>query len=120
MPVCKATIAAFLVGIVRGVTGSNVLASVARHALIVYTVFALTQFGKAVQLTANTFLILLGVIALAAAIVFGIGGRLVAQEILEKAYHRSSEVIGKPSTRRGDNQGRVDERPDARRVRRDE
>jgi hypothetical protein len=52
---------------------------------------------------------------LAAAIVFGIGGLLVAQEILEKAYHRSSEVIGKPSTSRGDNQGRVDERPDARR-----
>jgi hypothetical protein len=55
-----------LAGIARGVTGSDVVASAARYALIVYAVFAaLTQLGMAVQLTANTFLILLGAIALA-------------------------------------------------------
>jgi len=61
----------------------------------VYAVFAaLTQLGIAVQLTANTFLIVLGAVALAAAIAFGIGGREVARDILEKAYNRSDEVQG--------------------------
>lgn len=79
-----------LAGIVRGATGSDLLASVAHYAVIVYAVFAaLTQLGIAVQLTANTFLILLGAIALAAAIAFGIGGQGVARDILEKAYRRS-------------------------------
>jgi hypothetical protein len=71
------------------------LASVAQYAIIVYAAFAaLTQLGIAVQLTANTFLILLGGVALAAALAFGIGGRDVAQDILQKAYNRSSEVTG--------------------------
>ena len=52
---------------------------------------ALTQLGIAVQLTANTFLIVLGAVALAAALAFGIGGREVAGDILEKAYGRIDE-----------------------------
>jgi hypothetical protein len=68
----------------------------------VYAVFAaLTQLGVAVQLTANTFLILLGAVALAAAIAFGLGGREVARDILEKAYNRSDEVAGDTTERRG-------------------
>jgi small-conductance mechanosensitive channel len=91
--ILAALLANFLSGIVRGATGSDVLASVARYAIIVYAVFAaLTQLGIAVQLTANTFLILLGAVALAAAIAFGIGGREVARDILEKAYNRSDEA----------------------------
>ena len=43
------------------------------------------------QLTANTFLIVLGAVALAAAIAFGIGGREVARDILEKAYGHVDE-----------------------------
>jgi hypothetical protein len=71
-------------------TGSDLLASVARYAIIVYAAFAaLTQLGIAVQLTANTFLILLGAVALAAAIAFGSGGREVARQIIEKGYKRS-------------------------------
>ncbi len=74
----------------------------AQAAIIVYAVFAaLTQLGIAVQLTANTFLILLGAVALAAALAFGIGGREVAREIIEKAYNRSDEVTNRPSTGRG-------------------
>src|ERR687889_1837440 len=91
--VLAALLANFVSGIVRGATGSDILSSIARYAIIVYAVFAaLTQLGIAVQLTANTFLILLGAVALAAAIAFGIGGREVAREILEKAYNRSDEA----------------------------
>jgi hypothetical protein len=50
-----------------------------------------------VQLTAPTFLILLGGVALAAALAFGIGGREVAGEIIQKAYDRSNEVTGSSS-----------------------
>src|SRR5919112_1561021 len=71
-------------------------------AIIVYAVFAaLTQLGIAVQLTANTFLIVLGAVALAAAIAFGIGGREVARDILEKAYNRSSDEVEGGSTTQG-------------------
>ena len=88
--ILAALLANFLSSIVRGATGSGILASVARYAIIVYAVFAaLTQLGVAVELTAPTFLIVLGAVALAAAIAFGIGGREVAREILEKAYSRS-------------------------------
>src|ERR671939_801384 len=93
--ILAALLSNFLAGIVRGATGSEVLASVARYAIIVYAVFAaLTQLGIAVQLTANTFLVVLGAVALAGALAFGIGGREVARDILEKAYNRSDEVQG--------------------------
>jgi small-conductance mechanosensitive channel len=98
--VLAALLANFVSGIVRGATGSGILASVVQYAIIVYAVFAaITELGIAVQLTAPTFLILLGAVALAAAIAFGIGGREVAQDILEKAYGRSSEVAGSSSGR---------------------
>src|ERR671911_3031199 len=91
--ILAALLANFVSGIVRGATGSDILSNIAQYAIIVYAVFAaLTQLGVAVQLTANTFLILLGAVALAAAIAFGIGGREVAGDILEKAYNRSDEV----------------------------
>src|SRR5215203_5950077 len=103
--ILAALLANFVSGIVRGATGSDVLASVARYAIIVYAVFAaLTQLGVAVQLTANTFLIVLGAVALAAAIAFGIGGREVARDVLQRTYNRSDEA-----TDGGDN------RPTARR-----
>src|SRR5215207_2929828 len=101
-----------IAGIVRGATGSETLSSIARYAIIVYAVFAaLTQLGIAVQLTANTFLIVLGAVALAGAIAFGIGGREVARDILEKAYNRSSEEVtsdssGRPGSTTGGTTGR--------------
>ena len=97
--ILAALLANFVSGIVRGATGSDLLASVAQYAIIVYAVFAaITELGIAVTLTAPTFLILLGAVALAAAIAFGIGGREVAQDILQKAYYRSNEVMSSSGT----------------------
>src|ERR687897_3478141 len=91
--ILAALLSNFLAGIVRSATGSDVLASIARYAILVYAVFAaLTQLGIAVQLNANTFLILLGAVALAAAIAFGLGSREVARDIVEKAYDRRNEA----------------------------
>ena len=88
-------LANFLAGIVRGATGSGILASIVQYGVIVYAVFAaLTQLGIAVTLTAPTFLILLGAVAFALAIAFGIGGREVARDIVEKAYNRRQQVMG--------------------------
>ncbi len=86
-------LANFLSGVVRGATGSDLLANVARYAIIVYAAFAaITELGIAVQLTAPTFLIILGAVALAAAIAFGWGGRDVAKDIIERHYDRRDEV----------------------------
>ena len=91
--ILAALLANFLASIVRGATGSGILASIARYAIIVYAVFAaITQLGIAVELTAPTFLILLGAVALAAAIAFGIGGRDIAADILQKAYDQRQQV----------------------------
>src|ERR671914_2227938 len=86
-------LANFVAGIVRGATGSNVAGSVAQYGIIVFAAFAaLTQLGIAEELIAPTFLILLGSVALAAAIAFGWGGRNVAQQIVEEGYERSDEA----------------------------
>ena len=86
-------LANFVAGLVRGATGMDVLGTVAQVAIIVYAVFAaLTQLGIAVQLTAPTFLIVLGAIALAAAIAFGFGAQGVARDIVERAYNRRGQV----------------------------
>src|ERR671920_2262721 len=91
--VLAALLANFLASIVRGATGSDLLANVARYAIIVYAAFAaITELGIAVQLTAPTFLIVLGAAALAAAIAFGIGAQGVARDIVEKAYERRDEA----------------------------
>src|SRR5215217_6262977 len=91
--VLAALLANFLASIVRGATGSDLLANVARYAIIVYAAFAaITELGIAVQLTAPTFLIILGAVALAAAIAFGFGAQGVARDIVEKAYQRRDEA----------------------------
>ena len=88
-------LANFVSRIVRGATGSGILATITQYVIIIYAVFAaITQLGIAVELTAPTFLILLGAVALAAAIAFGIGGREVARDIVEKAYNRRQQVMG--------------------------
>src|SRR5215203_621865 len=85
--VLAALLANFLAGIVRGATGSDLLSNIARYAIIIYAAFAaVTELGIAVQLTAPTFLIILGAIALGAAIAFGFGAQGVARDIVEKAY----------------------------------
>jgi small-conductance mechanosensitive channel len=86
-------LANFVAGIVRGATGSNVIGSAAQYGIIVFAAFAaLTQLGIAPELIAPTFLILLGGVTLAAAIAFGLGGRGVAQQIVEDGYEKSDEA----------------------------
>ena len=95
-------LANFVAGLVRGATGMDVLGTAAQVAIIVYAVFAaLTQLGIAVQLTAPTFLIVLGAIALAAAIAFGFGAQGVARDIVEKAYNRRDEAKQKVQSNSG-------------------
>jgi small-conductance mechanosensitive channel len=91
--VLAALLANFLASIVRGATGSDLLSNIARYAIIIYAAFAaITELGIAVQLTAPTFLIVLGAAALAAAIAFGFGAQGVAKDIVEKAYERRDEA----------------------------
>ena len=91
--VLAALLANFLAGIVRGATGSDLLSNIARYAIIIYAAFAaITELGIAVQLTAPTFLIILGAVALAGAIAFGFGAQGVARDIVEKAYERRDEA----------------------------
>src|ERR687894_21878 len=122
--ILAALLANFLAGIVRGATGSGLLSSIAQYAIIVYAIFAaITQLGIAVELTAPTFLIVLGAVALAAAIAFGIGGREVARDVIEKAYNRAQEEASSAaageSTTGGTDGGASVERPEAYHLRRD-
>ena len=113
----------FLSGIVRGATGSGILASVVQYAILVYAVFAaLTELGIAVELTAPTFLIVLGAVALAGALAFGIGGREVARDIVEKAYERRQEATGGSAAGQQRSAARDEEggRPEAHRLQRNE
>ncbi len=119
--VLAALLANFLAGIVRGATGSELLSNIARYAIIIYAAFAaITELGIAVQLTAPTFLIVLGAVALAGAIAFGFGAQGVARDIVEKAYERRDEA--KQTVQQGDSgQGggsgdaTADQRPSFRR-----
>jgi small-conductance mechanosensitive channel len=96
-------LANFVSGVVRGATGSGVLASVAQYAIIIYAAFAaLTELGIAVQLTAPTFLIVLGGVVLAAAIAFGLGAQNVAREIAEKAYSQGQQTKQQVQSNSGD------------------
>ena len=113
-------LAQFVAGLVRGATGVDILGTVAQAAIMVYAVFAaLTQLGIAVQLTAPTFLIVLGAVALAAAIAFGFGAQGVARDIVEKAYARRDEAREKIQQQEGDgstgSEGSAGEAPSFRR-----
>jgi small-conductance mechanosensitive channel len=130
--VLAALLANFLSGIVRGATGSDLLSNIARYAIIIYAAFAaITELGVAVQLTAPTFLIVLGAVALAAAIAFGFGAQGVARDIVEKAYERRDEakqMAQQGGSGGGDDTGPTaggttlggEERPSARPLRREE
>ena len=86
-------LATFVAGIVRGATGSEITGSVAQYGIIVFAAFAaLTQLGIAEELIAPTFLILLGGVAFAAALAFGLGGQGVAQQVVEQGYDKSGEA----------------------------
>ncbi|MBA2617026.1 MAG: hypothetical protein H0U91_02500, partial [Rubrobacter sp.] len=123
-------LATFVAGIVRGATGSSVAGSVAQYGIIVFAAFAaLTQLGIAPELIAPTFLILLGSVALAAALAFGLGGQGVAQQMVEQGYQKGGEAKQQVQQQQQQNQQQQSdagsstesdgERPDARRLRRE-
>ncbi|GAB3823345.1 mechanosensitive ion channel family protein [Kribbella italica] len=92
--VCLAALFAnFLAAIIRGATGNETLAKVGKYAILVYAAFAaLTQLGIAVQLTGNTLLIVLGGVALALGLAFGLGGREMAGEALRTLFDRGQAM----------------------------
>jgi hypothetical protein len=99
--VCLAALFAnFLAAIIRGATGNDTLAKVARYAVLVYAAFAaLTQLGVAVQLTGNTLLIVLAGAALALGLAFGLGGREMAGRALGNLFDKDKMV--KPAEQNG-------------------
>jgi len=120
--VLASLLANFVAGIVRGATGSSIAGSVAQYGIIVFAVFAaLTQMGIAEELIAPTFLILLGSVALAAALAFGLGGQNVAQRLVEQGYEKSGEAREQIQQQNGSTESsftKVDsgDRPEARRL----
>ncbi|WP_157182672.1 mechanosensitive ion channel family protein [Sciscionella marina] len=85
----------FLAGIVRGFTGSEVLAKATNTIILVYAVFvALVQLRIAQQLTGPTFLIVLGGVALAGGLAFGLGGRDDAQQLIHNLATRGQNNGG--------------------------
>ena len=103
--VCLAALFAnFLAAIIRGATGNETLAKVARYAVLVYAAFAaLTQLGVAVQLTGNTLLIVLAGGALALGLAFGLGGREMAGRALGNLFDKDKMV--KPAAQNGMDNG---------------
>lgn len=97
-----ALFANFLAAVIRGATGNETLAKIGRYAILVYAAFAaLTQLGIAVQLTGNTLLIVLGGAALAMGLAFGLGGREMAAQALQRMFERGVTSTG--STASGSN-----------------
>ncbi|WP_328988415.1 hypothetical protein OG394_19565 [Kribbella sp. NBC_01245] len=97
--ICLAALFAnFLAAVIRGATGNETLAKVGRYAVLIYAAFAaLTQLGIAVQLTGNTLLIVLAGAALAMGLAFGLGGREMAAQALQRLFERGVTSTG-PTT----------------------
>jgi small-conductance mechanosensitive channel len=75
----------FLSGIVRGATGSDGIAKATFWVIMIYAIFiALEQLHIAQQLTGPTFLIILGGVALALGLAFGLGGRDQAKQAIDR------------------------------------
>lgn len=123
--VLAALAANFVAGLVRGATGINALGTAAQATIIVFAAFmALTQLGIAPGLIAPTFLIILGAVALAAALAFGLGSQGVARQVVEDAYGRKDEAKQKIQQQSDSNASTSgdydDDKPSARPLRRNE
>lgn len=72
------------------VEGVPLLAKVAKAAVVIISVFmALTQLGVAEEIVTAAFTLILGAIALAAGLAFGLGNRDLAGEITRRWYEES-------------------------------
>lgn len=81
-------VANIVVGLIKdsGVANANLLATVARVSILFFVgAMALNRMGVADQIVNQAFTLLLGAVAVAAAIAFGLGGREYAAKLLNKA-----------------------------------
>ncbi len=81
-----------------GVSGVLTLAKVAKAMIIIISVFmALGQIGVAADIVTTTFTLILGAVALAAALAFGLGNTGLAGEITRRWYEagRESRLAGR-------------------------
>ncbi len=76
-----------------GITNANLLATVARVSILFFVgAMALSRMGVADDIVSRAFTLLLGAVAVAAAIAFGFGGREFASNALEKF----NDTLSKP------------------------
>ncbi len=104
--VIGALIAKFLSGLVRGsvsemgVGNPNLLATLTRYAVIGFAVIAaINQLGIAAVVVNTLFIGLVGAIALAVGLAFGLGGREVAAKITESWYEGGKSMANAVSQR---------------------
>jgi len=88
----------FVANLVRGSVGTarigdpNLLATIARGAILVFaTLMALDQLQIAPTIINTLWTALIGMVAVAGALAFGLGGRDLARQILENAYEKGQE-----------------------------
>ncbi|MEP7037474.1 MAG: mechanosensitive ion channel [Acidobacteriota bacterium] len=101
-------IAQFLSGLVRssvselGVGNPNLLAKLTQYAVIGFSIIAaINQLGIAETVVNTLFFGLVGGIALAVGLAFGLGGREVAAEITKKWYDSSQSMVDAAKQRAG-------------------
>jgi hypothetical protein len=104
-----ALLANFVGNLVRGASGSarvgdpGLLATFARTAVLVFaTLIALDQLEIAPTIINTLWTALIGSVAVAAALAFGLGGQGVARQLLEDWYARRGEVAEKAGRLAGD------------------
>src|SRR5688500_5809762 len=90
-----ALVANFVANLVRGSSGMarvgdpNLMATIARSAVLVFaTLMALDQLEIAPTIINTLWTALIGMVAVAGALAFGLGGRDLAKRILEDAYNK--------------------------------
>jgi len=81
-----------------GVGEAKALGRLARYAIMIFVILiALDQLGLG-DIIRQTFLIIVGAIALGLALAFGLGGQKRAAELLERWSRRKDEDRGKPAS----------------------
>ncbi len=101
-------IAQFLSGLVRssvselGVGNPNLLAKLTQYAVVGFSIIAaINQLGIAETVVNTLFFGLVGAIALAVGLAFGLGGREVAADITKKWYDSSQSMVDAAKQRAG-------------------
>jgi len=110
IPILFAGIIIIIVGIILGefvrglilasagaVEGVNTLAKLAKAAVVLIAVFmAIQQVGVAEEIVTTAFTLILGAVALAAGLAFGLGNRDLAGEITRRWYEKGRSAENRP------------------------